>query len=82
MYDFMYVCLYIHMFYVYSGAVVKEIVKEADGTMTVHLENGSSYPGFDCLLGATGRSPLTQTLGIYMYVYMYTRFYKYGRMTK
>jgi glutathione reductase (NADPH) len=43
---------------------MKEIVKEADGTMTVHLENGSSYAGFDCLLGATGRSPLTQTLGL------------------
>eukprot|EP00596_Hydrurales_sp_CCMP1899_P002146 CAMPEP_0119036210 /NCGR_PEP_ID=MMETSP1177-20130426/3740_1 /TAXON_ID=2985 /ORGANISM="Ochromonas sp, Strain CCMP1899" /LENGTH=480 /DNA_ID=CAMNT_0006995673 /DNA_START=149 /DNA_END=1591 /DNA_ORIENTATION=- len=47
-----------------SGAVMKEIVKEADGTMTVHLENGASHSGFDCLLGATGRSPLTQTLGL------------------
>lgn len=48
---------------VVNGAVMKEIVKEADETMTIHLENGSSYGGFDCLLGATGRSPLTQTLG-------------------
>jgi pyruvate/2-oxoglutarate dehydrogenase complex dihydrolipoamide dehydrogenase (E3) component len=50
---------------------MKEIVKEADGTMTVHLENGTSYGGFDCLLGATGRSPLTQTLGTYIYIYIY-----------
>lgn len=100
-----------------AGSIIKEITKDADGTMTVHLENGKvrgtqtqhlcevhsvalslfaaifcqlavqpscriHYPyheyhcdltclaltvpqsvsGFDCLLGATGRSPLVNHL--------------------
>lgn len=45
---------------------IERVVKEADGTLTLHLQNGKAYPGFDCLLGAIGRSPLpiTSSLGL------------------
>jgi len=46
------------------GSDVKEVVKEADGSLTVHLKDGSVHPGFDCILWAIGRHPVTAGLGL------------------
>mmetsp|Transcript_30896 Transcript_30896/g.44380 ORF Transcript_30896/g.44380 Transcript_30896/m.44380 type:complete len:511 (+) Transcript_30896:13-1545(+) len=40
------------------------VTKETDGTLTLHLQNGNSHGGFDCILAAVGRYPLTKTLGL------------------
>lgn len=45
-----------------SGSVMQKITKEKDGTLTVHLQNGKSVGGFDCLLAATGRHPAVEPL--------------------
>jgi len=45
-----------------TESVIKELVKEADGTVTVHLESGLSFGGFDCVLSAIGRHPLVEGL--------------------
>mmetsp|Transcript_20369 Transcript_20369/g.34098 ORF Transcript_20369/g.34098 Transcript_20369/m.34098 type:complete len:503 (+) Transcript_20369:48-1556(+) len=47
-----------------TGATSKEVVKEADGSLTLHLQNGESHCGFDCLLAATGRHALTEPLNL------------------
>eukprot|EP01038_Epipyxis_sp_PR26KG_P013684 gene13684-18360_t len=46
------------------GSITKEIIKEADGTYTLVLENGSVFKGYDCILAATGRYPLTKSLDL------------------
>jgi len=47
-----------------TNSDVKEIVKEADGSLTVHLKNGSAHPGYDSVLWAIGRTPVTGDLGL------------------
>ena len=69
-----------------SQAVVKEVTKEADGTITLHLEDGrvrinytrsywllclllhvlftQTFGGFDKVLSAIGREPLTAPLAL------------------
>ncbi|CAE7781664.1 gor [Symbiodinium microadriaticum] len=49
---------------VQPGSVVKEVVKEKDGSLTLHLRNGQVHGGFDVILAATGRHPLTASLGL------------------
>jgi glutathione reductase (NADPH) len=49
---------------VQGGSVPKEVVKESDGSLTLHLENGESFSGFDCILEAIGREPVTHTLAL------------------
>ena len=39
------------------------VVKEADGTLTYNTTAGT-FKGFDCLLWAVGRHPLTKSLGL------------------
>ena len=46
---------------VVTYAAVDKVVKETNGTLTLHLKSGKSYGGFDCLLAATGRRPLPLT---------------------
>jgi len=41
-----------------------EFRKEEDGTLTIMFTNGTSEGGFDCILTATGRSPLTPFLNL------------------
>lgn len=45
-----------------GGSVPKEVIKESDGTLSLFLENGEVFSGFDCLLEAIGREPVTKTL--------------------
>lgn len=40
----------------------ERVVKEADGTLTIHFTNGTSFGGFEQVLNATGRYPLTSAL--------------------
>ena len=46
----------------------EKIIKDADGTMTVHFETGpesfADYSGFDCVIWAIGRAPLTEMLNL------------------
>lgn len=46
------------------GSVAKQVTRESDGTLTLHLQNGESHSGFNVLLEATGRIPLTDKLGL------------------
>lgn len=46
------------------GSTTKEVVKERDGTLTLHLENGEVHRGFEAIIAATGRHPLTASLGL------------------
>ena len=43
---------------------VKEVVREADGSLCILCENGQRLEGFDELIWAIGRYPLTQDLGL------------------
>ena len=47
-----------------TESIIKELVKEADGTVTIHLESGLSFSGFDCVLSAIGRHPLVEALNL------------------
>ena len=42
----------------------KSVAKEKDGTYTLHFENGSVHGGFDCVVNATGRTPVTKRLNL------------------
>jgi len=39
-------------------------VKELDGLITVHLKDGTVHPGYDCVLWAIGRHPVTAGIGL------------------
>ncbi len=41
----------------------KEVIKESDGSLTLHLENGESYT-VDCLIWAIGRHPATDSINL------------------
>ena len=41
----------------------KEVIKESDGSLTLHLENGESY-NVDTLIWAIGRHPATDTINL------------------
>ncbi|TMW58423.1 hypothetical protein Poli38472_009982 [Pythium oligandrum] len=43
---------------------VAEVVKEADGTKTLVLQDGSRHSGFDSIINAAGRVPLTDELNL------------------
>ncbi|OBT10185.1 glutathione-disulfide reductase [Vibrio sp. UCD-FRSSP16_10] len=47
----------------HTHSVPKEVVKEADGSLTLHLENGSSH-NVDQLIWAIGRHPATDTINL------------------
>ena len=47
-----------------SDATIKELVKETDGTVTIHLQSGLSFGGFDCVISAIGRHPLVTALNL------------------
>ncbi|MBL1379080.1 glutathione-disulfide reductase [Zobellella iuensis] len=47
----------------HTQAVPKSVEKLADGSLTLHLENGASL-NVDCLIWAIGRRPLTQGLNL------------------
>ena len=42
----------------------QSVTKEADGTLTLTLENGEKMEGFDQVLVATGREPILDKLGL------------------
>jgi glutathione reductase (NADPH) len=45
-------------------STTKEIVEESDGTFSLHLENGDVHRGFNAIIKATGRTPITNKLGL------------------
>ena len=47
----------------HTHSTPKEIVKEADGSLTLHLENGNSQ-NVDTLIWAIGRHPATDTINL------------------
>ncbi|WP_375056403.1 glutathione-disulfide reductase [Zobellella sp. DQSA1] len=47
----------------HTHSVPKSVEKQADGSLTLHLENGESLT-VDCLIWAIGRRPLTQGLNL------------------
>jgi glutathione reductase (NADPH) len=47
-----------------GGSIIKELTKEADGTITIHLQDGTSHGGYDCVIKATGRTPVTNKLNL------------------
>lgn len=47
-----------------NNASPTELVKEADGTLTLKLKDGRSFGGYDCVLSAIGRDPKVDTLNL------------------
>lgn len=47
----------------HTHSVPKEVVKEADGTVTLHFENGDSH-NTDLLIWAIGRNPVTHKINL------------------
>ncbi|MGX9419362.1 glutathione-disulfide reductase [Vibrio sp. WJH972] len=47
----------------HNHSTPKEIVKESDGSLTLHLENGESY-NVDTLIWAIGREPATDAINL------------------
>lgn len=41
---------------------IERIDKQADGSLTMHCQSGVTLEGFDCLIWAIGREPLTEQL--------------------
>jgi len=54
----------IHGPHIQTGANVQQLIKEADGSTTVELTDGSKHPGYDCVMWAIGRHPVTSGLGL------------------
>eukprot|EP00658_Telonema_sp_P-2_P078292 TRINITY_DN729_c0_g1_i1.p1 TRINITY_DN729_c0_g1~~TRINITY_DN729_c0_g1_i1.p1 ORF type:complete len:453 (+),score=110.15 TRINITY_DN729_c0_g1_i1:194-1552(+) len=46
------------------GSDAAELVKEQDGTITITMKDGSQHQGYDCVLWAIGRHPVTSGLGL------------------
>lgn len=44
--------------------MLQSVTKEADGTLTLTLEDGESLGGFDQVLVAAGREPILDRLGL------------------
>eukprot|EP00922_Rhytidocystis_sp_ex-Travisia-forbesii_P016028 GHVS01023858.1.p1 GENE.GHVS01023858.1~~GHVS01023858.1.p1 ORF type:complete len:633 (+),score=132.40 GHVS01023858.1:70-1968(+) len=54
-----------HGIHVHPGSIPKSITKDSvSGELSLHLENGSDYGGFDTVLVARGRTPLVEGLGL------------------
>ena len=49
---------------VVTDAAIERVELDKEGKMTVYLKNGDSVGGFDSVLAATGREPLTEGLGL------------------
>lgn len=49
---------------VVPNSTSERVVKESDGTLTIHFTNGTQAGGFDQILNATGRYPLTSALNL------------------
>jgi len=47
-----------------AGTQVKDIVREADGTLCIECDNGQRLEGFDQLIWAIGRTPATAGLNL------------------
>ena len=49
---------------VMNKSTPKSITKEADGTLTLEFENGNKVGGFEVIVNATGRDPVTNKLNL------------------
>lgn len=47
----------------HTHSIPKEVIKESDGSLTLHIENGKSY-NIDTLIWAIGRHPATDTINL------------------
>lgn len=50
--------------HLHANTTVKLLAKEADGTTSIHTKDGSKLTGFDVVLTAIGRTPVTKTLNL------------------
>ena len=48
----------------HTETTVREVVKQDDGTLTLHFENGKTMEGVDCLVWAIGRVPSTDNINL------------------
>ncbi|MBL4855302.1 glutathione-disulfide reductase [Idiomarina loihiensis] len=48
----------------HTETTVREVVKQDDGTLTLHFEGGQTMDGFDCLVWAIGRVPSTDKINL------------------
>src|SRR5690606_23869210 len=48
----------------HTGCIVERVERQADGSLTVHCENGDSLDGVDCLIWAIGREPATDKINL------------------
>jgi glutathione reductase (NADPH) len=46
------------------GSDVKQLIKEEDGSITIELKDDSRHTGYDCVLWAIGRHPVTSGIGL------------------
>ena len=46
------------------SSIVQKITKESDSTLTLHLKDGEKLTGFNKILIAIGRKPMTDTLNL------------------
>eukprot|EP00604_Paraphysomonas_vestita_P002706 CAMPEP_0174818402 /NCGR_PEP_ID=MMETSP1107-20130205/1068_1 /TAXON_ID=36770 /ORGANISM="Paraphysomonas vestita, Strain GFlagA" /LENGTH=474 /DNA_ID=CAMNT_0016030181 /DNA_START=55 /DNA_END=1479 /DNA_ORIENTATION=+ len=49
---------------VHSGSILQKIEKETDETFTIYLENGDVHSGYEVVIAAIGRHPLTERLNL------------------
>jgi len=48
----------------HTETTVREVVKQDDGTLTLHFESGQTMEGVDCLVWAIGRVPSTDKINL------------------
>jgi len=48
----------------HTETTVREVVKQDDGTLTLHFEGGQTMDGVDCLVWAIGRVPSTDKINL------------------
>lgn len=48
----------------HTETTVREVVKQDDGTLTLHFEGGQTMDGVDCLVWAIGRLPATDKINL------------------
>jgi glutathione reductase (NADPH) len=48
----------------HTETTVREVVKQDDGTLTLHFEGGKTMDGVDCLVWAIGRVPSTDNINL------------------
>ncbi len=48
----------------HTGCIIKDVVKQDDGNLTIRAENGDTISDVDCLVWAIGREPATDSINL------------------